>query len=237
MMLGSTRPIISENDKIDLKRRFQKELKSDLTIRLFTQKPSLLTIPGRPECPYCPQTQQLMEEVAALSPKLKLETHDIYGQPDKAQEYGIARIPAILLDKDGDTDIRYYGIPSGYEFAGFVEALTNLSRGVSHLSAETRKALKKVNQPVHIQVFVTPTCPHCPQVAGLAYSMAMENSLLRADVIEAQEFPALSQQYAVRSVPLTVINGTRRLMGTVSESALLEQITGVGVRESEEESQ
>jgi glutaredoxin-like protein len=236
-MLGSTRPIISENDRIDLKRRFQKELKSGLTIRLFTQKASLLTIPGRPDCPYCPQTQQLMEEVVALSPKFKLETYDFYGQPDKAREHAIERIPAILLGKDGDANVRYYGIPSGYEFASFVDALTDLSRGVSHLSAETRKALKKVNQPVHIQVFVTPTCPNCPLVAGLAYSMAMENSLLRADVIEAQEFPALSQQYAVRSVPLTVINGTRRLMGAVSESALLAQITGVGIRELEEERQ
>lgn len=237
MMLGSTRPIISENDKIDLKRRFQNDLKSDLTIRLFTQKASLLTIPGRPACPYCPQTEQLMQEVVALSPKLKLEIYDIYTQPDKAREHGIERIPAILLGKDGDSNIRYYGIPSGYEFASFVEALINLSRGVSHLSTETRKALKKVNQPVRIQVFVTPTCPNCPQVAGLAYSMAMENSLVRTEVIEAQEFPALSQQYAVRSVPLTVVNGTRRLLGAISESALLAQITDVGVNETEEEKQ
>lgn len=227
--------IISENDKKDLKRRLKKELKSDVTIRLFTQKASVLTIPGRPDCPYCAQTQQLMEEVVGLSPKLKLEVFDFYGQPEEAKAHGVEHIPAIVLGANGNSNVKYYGIPSGYEFATVLDGIINISKGVSYLSVDTRKALRKVNQPVHIQVFVTPNCPHCPRAAALAHSMALENVLIKADVVEAQEFPTLSQRYSVRSVPLTVINGTIRVLGAVSESDLVSQITKVGVKESNEE--
>jgi hypothetical protein len=150
------RPIISDQDKAQLKRDFRTGLEGEVRIRLFTQKPSPLTIPGR-ECPSCPQTQQLMEELTGLSPKLKLETIDVYAQPDEARQHGISRIPATVLSADDSSRVKFYGIPLGYEMVTILEAIKTISRGVSPLSMETRKALRRVDQPVHIQVFVTPT--------------------------------------------------------------------------------
>jgi len=228
-------PIIAENDKKDLKRRFQKDLKKGVVIRLFTQTASILTIPGRPACPLCPQTQQLMDEVVALSPKLKLEVFDIHNQVAEARKYGVERIPGIVLGTNGEPNIKFYGIPSGYEFATFVDAIVDLSKGVSRLGVEMRKALRKVNLPVHLQVFITPTCPHCPRAAALAYAAAMENPLVKADVIEAQEFPALSQRYSIRTVPLTVINNAVTIIGAVSENEMLSHIVRLGVKQPDEE--
>ena len=148
-------PIIPDRDRDDLKRDFRKELKDDVTIRLFSQGSSLLAIPGR-ECKYCPQTQELMEELTSLSPKLHLEVYDFYNQVEKREQYGVERIPAIVMGKNGDSRLKFYGIPMGYEFATIVEDIKTLSRGVSPLSMDTRKRLRKVNQEVHIQVFVTP---------------------------------------------------------------------------------
>ncbi len=54
--------------------------------------------------------------------------------------------------------------------------------------------------------------------------MAMENPLVVAEVIEANEFPALSERYAVRSVPKTVVNGVIQLVGAQPEAKLLEAI-------------
>lgn len=151
--------MIPDKDRDGLKRELRKELKDDVTIRLFSQGSSLLTIPGR-ECQYCPQTQELMEELTALSPKLHLEIYDFYSQAEERERYGIERIPAIVIGKDGgkngDSRLKFYGIPMGYEFSTIVEDIKTLSRGVSPLSMDTRKRLKKVNQEVHIQVFVTP---------------------------------------------------------------------------------
>ncbi len=149
-------PVMPDKDQKALKDRFKRELKNDVTIRLFTQKTFGLTIPGR-ECRYCDQTQQLMEELATLSPKLHLEVKDFYSQTQEAKDAGVERIPAILLTATGGSNVKFYGIPAGHEFANVVGDIVTLSRGVSPLSMETRKKLKRVKEAVHIQVFVTPT--------------------------------------------------------------------------------
>ena len=221
--------LISEQDKTQLRRTFRKDLKRQVQLRLFTQRQSLLTIPGR-ECPYCPQTEQLMEELAGLTPKVELETVDFYGQPDVAKEQGVTRIPAIVLSADGSARVKFYGAPMGYEMATIVEDIKTISRGVSPLSMDTRKKLRQLNQDVHIQVFVTPTCTFCPGMARLAHAVALESPRVTSDVIEIQEFPALGQTYGVRSVPLTVINEHMRFTGAVTETQFMEKVMEAGVR-------
>ncbi len=223
--------LISEQDKTQLRRTFRKDLKRQVQLRLFTQRQSLLTIPGR-ECPYCPQTEQLMEELAGLTPKVELETVDFYGQPDVAKEQGVTRIPAIVLSADGSARVKFYGAPMGYEMATIVEDIKTISRGVSPLSMDTRKKLRQLNQDVYIQVFVTPTCTFCPGMARLAHAVALESPRVTSDVIEIQEFPALGQTYGVRSVPLTVINEHIRFTGAVTETQFIEKVMEAGVRNS-----
>ena len=223
--------LISEQDKTQLRRTFRKDLKRQVQLRLFTQKQSLLTIPGR-ECPYCPQTELLMEELAGLTPKIALETVDFYGQPDIAREQEVTRIPAIVLSADETARVKFYGAPMGYEMATIVEDIKTISRGVSPLSMDSRKKLRQLNQDVHVQVFVTPTCTFCPAMARLAHALALESPRVKSDVIEIQEFPALGQAYGVRSVPLTVINEHIRFTGAVTETQFMERVLEAGVRNS-----
>ena len=122
----------------------------------------------------------------------------------------------------------------GYELATVIEDIKTISRGVSPLSMETRKQLRSVNQPVHIQVFVTPTCTFCPAMGRLAHALAMENKLITADVVEIQEFQSMAQAYGVRSVPLTVVNEHLRVAGAVTEAKLLETVLQAGVRETQD---
>ena len=152
-------PVLPPRHREDLKREFRKELKSEITIRLFTQKVSPLTIPGR-ECRQCPQTQELMEELTSLSPKLHLEVYDFYNHVAEREQYGVERIPAIVMGKNEDSRLKFYGIPMGYEFATIVEDIKTLSRGVSPLSMDTRKQLRKVNQnlPRHLIRSVKALC-------------------------------------------------------------------------------
>ena len=58
----------------------------------------------------------------------------------------------------------------------------------------------------------------------LAYKLAMENDLIRADGIEATEFPDLSSQYGVYAVPKTVINGSAFIEGSLPEEFFLDEI-------------
>ena len=215
--------LIPDKDKQALKDRFKKELKNDVTIRLFTQKTFGLTIPGR-ECRYCDQTQALMEEMAALSPKLHMEVKDFYSQSQEAKEAGVERIPAIVLTKDAGSNVKFYGIPAGNEFINVLEDIVTLSRGVSPLSLDTRKKLKRLKEDVHIQVFITPTCPYCPPMARVAHAMAMENTHIRADVVEVQEFPLVAQRYMIAGVPKTVINNRVQFVGAVSEAVFVDKV-------------
>lgn len=228
--------MISDQDKSQLKRTFRKDLKSDVAVTLFTHKSSVLTVPGR-ECRYCPQTQQLMEELTSLSPKLHLETVDFYQEPKTAQDYAVSRIPAILLaaaatDSVGSR-VKFYGIPSGYLMSALADDIKTISRGVSPLSTESRKQLRRVNSGVHIQVFVTPTDATCPELARLAHAMALESPHVTTDVVEIQEYPAMAQTYGVRTVPFTVINEQYRFAGPATEPQLLETILQAGVRQAD----
>ncbi len=69
--------------------------------------------------------------------------------------------------------------------------------------------------------------------------MAIENELIRADMIEATEFPELSQRYAVYGVPLTVANERVRFEGGAPEPyfipSLLQQLGVVVEAEAAEE--
>lgn len=148
--------LISQQNRKDLKRRFRKELKRDVTLKFFTTaSSSLLVLPGR-ECPTCPQAQELLEVTAALSPKLRLETYDYFSDTDERDRCGVERIPAIVMESERGGAMKYYGVPAGHEFALLVQDIITLSRKVSPLMLPTRRALRTVNKPVHIQVFVTP---------------------------------------------------------------------------------
>ena len=226
--------LIPDQERAQLKRSFRKDLKAEVSLRLFTQRPSPIAVPGR-ECRYCLQTQQMLEELAALSPKIHLETVDIYAQPGVASEAGITRVRAITFGmNDGPNDgpkLRFFGIPMGQQLAVVIENIRTISRGVSPLSMDTRKKLRGINQPVHIQVFVTPGSAQCPSIARLAHALALENRNITADVVEIEEFPALAQQYGVRSVPLTVVNELTQIAGVVTETEFVEKIIQCGVRQ------
>jgi glutaredoxin-like protein len=106
---------------------------------------------------YGPEAKQLLTELLPLSDKLSLEVYNFLLDKDKVTEYGVDKVPATAVRNERDYGIRFYGLPAGYEFATLLDAILSVSRGDSGLKAENKEKLAKVNQPVHLQVFVTPT--------------------------------------------------------------------------------
>ena len=149
-------PLISAKDAQFIREHFAKNLTGDVRIDYFTQHQSKLVVPGQ-ECMYCQETRQLLEEVAALSGKITLTTHDFVAEEPLAKQMGIERIPAFVLEGAAKGRVRYFGIPSGYEFATLVEDIVDVSRGQTDLSPKTKEALAALPADVSIQVFVTPT--------------------------------------------------------------------------------
>ena len=67
--------------------------------------------------------------------------------------------------------------------------------------------------------------------------MSLENKLITADIIEAQEFPSLARQHNVTAVPKTIINNTLQFNGNLSEPELLEKVMQIGYRDPKSSSE
>ena len=119
--------------------------------------------------------------------------------------------------------------PLGYSLPVFIESLKTVSRGSTRLSVNTRKQLRRINRPVHLQVFVTPGNEVSAGMGLLAHAMAVESKHIIADIIEAEEFPEMARRYGLRQVPLTVINEISSVSGMVREDELLERIMQMGL--------
>ena len=141
-------PLLSDADREFLRGHLAESLASPVKLLFFTQ-----TI----ACQFCRETEQILGELADLSEDLSLEVYNFVTDKKVADEYGINKIPATVVMSDVDYGVRYYGIPSGYEFTSLVEDVIDVSRGKSSLSDEALERVAAIAEPVHIQVFATPT--------------------------------------------------------------------------------
>lgn len=213
--------LLEEKVQEEIKGMFN-DLKGNAKLVVFTQD-GLITVPGQ-ECATCKDNRQLMEEVAALSDKMSIEIYDFVKDKEKVQQYKIDKIPATIVEGSKDHGIRFYGLPAGYEFPSLLNAIKLVSTTQSALTDETKAKLKTLSKPAHIQVFVTLTCPYCSTAAATAHRMAYESDYIKADVVDAQQFPQLAQKYNIFAVPKVVINEITQFEGALQENAFLEKI-------------
>jgi glutaredoxin-like protein len=205
--------LLPDDKKEDIRNEFKEKLEGPVKIVMFTQEL---------ECRFCSDTRQLVQDMATLNDKITVEVYDFVANADKAKEYGIDKIPALAIIGKKDYGVRIYGIPYGYEIQTLIDAMISVSRGKTDLSDKTKEILADIKAPVHIQVFVTLTCPHCPVAATIAHKLAIESDMIRADVIDATEFPQLAQKYSVIGVPKVVINEKVEFVGAFNEDLFAE---------------
>jgi glutaredoxin-like protein len=210
----SSMSLLTEQDQQQLRGMFQADLARAVRLVVFTQTFG---------CETCGEARRILDEVAALSPRLSLEECNLVLETERAQALGVERSPTtavIAVDEDGtehDYGVRFVGLPSGYGFSALIDAILLVSKGDSSLSADSRAQLAALTEPVTIQVFSTPTCPHCPRAISLAHRMAIESPLVRSLAIEVSEFPDLIQRYRVNGVPKTVVNDRNEILGAQPE--------------------
>jgi glutaredoxin-like protein len=207
--------LLPDDKKELLKNDLKEKLVDPVKIIIFTQEI---------ECRYCSDTKKLAQEIGALNDKINVEVYDFVADAAKAKEYSIDKIPALAIIGKKDYGVRIYGIPFGYELQTLIEAVVNVSKGKTDISDKTRQILMDVKSPVHIQVFVTLTCPHCPAAAAVAHKLAIESEMVRADTIESSEFPVLAMKYNVIGVPKIIINETVEFVGAFNEDLFAEHV-------------
>jgi glutaredoxin-like protein len=139
--------LIRDEDAVEIRERLQ-EMVNPVKLVHFTQELNLQ---------YGREAQQLLKDLVALSDKLSLEVYNFLLDKEKVSEYGVDKVPATAVRNGKDYGIRFYGMTAGYEFSSLLDAILDVSKGDSGLGEESKEKLKKIAQPLHLEVFVTPT--------------------------------------------------------------------------------
>ena len=167
---------IAEKDRATIRELLARELVADVELVFFTRPRALRSVPGQQDCQTCAETAELLEELVGLSDRLHLTTFDLAADPTAATRYNVSAVPAVLVRRPiseasaGPPDdaarasaaelganVRFLGLPGGYEFSTLLADIVDVSQHRTDLSEEARAAVRAIDAPVHIQVFVTPT--------------------------------------------------------------------------------
>ncbi|HIH44496.1 MAG TPA: glutaredoxin [Candidatus Methanoperedenaceae archaeon] len=206
--------MLSDNAKVLLKKKFEG----------LTDKVSLITFTQEFECRFCKETRELVLDIAAASPLIEAKVLDFVKDAGEAKRLRVNKIPAIAITGKKDYGIRYYGVPAGFELPVLVDDIIDVSRGATTLPATVKARLAEIKKPVHIQVFVSPTCPYCPAAIRTSHQLAIENTNIRTDVVEISEFVYLAQKYSVMGTPKVVINEDTSFTGAQPPEFFIEQM-------------
>jgi alkyl hydroperoxide reductase subunit AhpF len=140
--------LIQEDVAAQLKQEFER-LKEPVRLVVFSQALA---------DPESEQVRRLVEELGGLDERIRVQSHNYVLDKEPVEALGIARIPAIaILGAEKDYGIRFYGLPTAYEFGTLIDGILDVSSGDSGLAPETRAALAELPRNVHLQVFSTPT--------------------------------------------------------------------------------
>jgi thioredoxin reductase (NADPH) len=148
--------------------------------------------------------RQVIRAFRELSKKITLREYNL--DHELAQKYHVTSSPTLLIAPDR-YNIRWLGAPMGEEARTFLEILLLVGMGKSNLSEQSLKVIERIDSPRSIKVFVSPTCPYCPQQAVNAVKAAIERpGLISLEIVDIQSEPELTDRYSAHSVPQAFAN-------------------------------
>ena len=126
-------------------------------------------------CETCAPTRRVLEEIVAENPDIALEVLNLVLDKEKAAEYGVDRVPAVII---ACARLRSHSLLRRAAGQRAADAAAGDQHGRDRRDEAVRREpgeLKAVSTPVALQVFFTPTCVYCPQMISLANQAAIEN--------------------------------------------------------------
>ncbi|MGD8286225.1 MAG: FAD-dependent oxidoreductase, partial [Desulfobacterales bacterium] len=193
-----------------LKATFE-QLPNDIPLYLFTAK-------GHEDV-FTHANRQVIRAFRELSDKVTLREYDL--DHELAEKWNVVSSPTLLIAPE-QYSIRWLGAPMGEEARTLLETLILVGLGESHLSDQSLNVIKKIDSPRNIKVFVSPTCPYCPQQAVNAVKAAIESpQYVSLEIIDIQCEPELANQYSAQSVPQAFANDILIGQGAQPEEVFL----------------
>lgn len=126
------------------------------------------------------------------------------GNRDIIEKLMVRYIPGFIYDTK-KRNIRFYGIPSGQEFAPFVYIQKYIGNDELTLPKNIIERVESIEKPLHVKIMVTPECPYCPLVVDTLNQIGLVNNQLLIETIEAVEFPDEANIYNITYVPSIIV--------------------------------
>ena len=169
--------------------------------------------------PWDPLARQALVAVRELTDKVTVEEFNL--DSPEAKRDGVEHHPTLIFC-DGDFRIRWLGAPVGEEMSSLVETLVILGYRVPGLSPQSEKVLDSISEPRHIRVFVSPTCPYCPQqTVNAVKAAAAKPELISLEIVDVQAVPELAEKYDAFSTPTTYANDQLIAKGSQPEELFM----------------
>ncbi len=148
--------------------------------------------------------RQIIRAFRELTSKISVREYDL--GHELAAKWKVESAPTILIDPE-HYNIRWVGAPVGEEGRSFLEAMILIGMGKSGLSEQSIGVMKRLHEERQVKVFVSPTCPYCPQQVVNGLKAAIESpDLVSLEIIDIQNRPDLADRYNAHSVPQAYAN-------------------------------
>lgn len=199
---------------------YASHLKEVLAARM--ELPVELAIETCEGCENCDRAVALALELMELSDRITIKVDEPL-HPATGAAWRDLKRPSLTVRGRGASSLVFYGAPIGSELDVLVDALFAASRERSRLPPSMVRALRALREDVYVEIFVSPACRRCPPVVRFLMEAGIESNRLSVNVVEAYEFPDLTQKYGVKSVPAVVVgSGAVKLYdATVAKVAAL----------------
>jgi thioredoxin reductase (NADPH) len=166
--------------------------------------PLFLFSPPDSEDVFAKAVREIIRVIQRFTPKVTLEEYDLNHK--LARKWRVDFSPTLLFDPE-HFRIRWQGAPMGEEGRAFVEALVMMGYRKSNISDQSKKMLERIQSKRDVKLFVSITCPYCPQQVVNALKAAIEKpELISLDIIDVQVNPEMAEKYAAHGVPMTFAN-------------------------------
>jgi thioredoxin reductase (NADPH) len=189
-------------------------LPNEIPLFLFVQK-------GRDDV-YVDACRQVVRAFRELTDKIKFKEY--YLDHELARKWKVDSSPTLLIDPER-YNIRWMGAPMGEEGRSFLEAMLLVGMGKSDLSDQSLQVIRRLDAPRTVKIFVSPTCPYCPQQAVNGLKAAIERpDMIALEIIDIQCRPDLAEQYEAHSVPQAYANDVLIGQGAQQEEVFLSSL-------------
>ncbi len=194
--MGNPQQGMSEQQYLaQLKSTFM-QMPNDIPLYMFVQK-------GKEDM-FVQANRQIVRAFRELTNKIAFKEFSL--DHELAKKWNVTHSPTLLVAPERFS-IRWLGAPLGEEGRTFLETLLLVGMNQSHLNEEARKVLRKIDSPRDVKVFVSPTCPYCPQQALNGVQAAVEMpDMINLEIVDIQCNPDLAEKYSAHSVPQTYAN-------------------------------